>query len=112
MLFRRQPLLDVMNGKLEEISRYKVAGDWVVYLHLLRAGKIFYAPVVCNCHRRHSGSVTQGMAAEMHYREVVELQESARSMYPLSAQSVKFAAAYRQQVRKHLGITDARQAGE
>jgi O-antigen biosynthesis protein len=112
VLFRRQPLLDVMNGKLEEISRYKVAGDWVVYLHLLRAGKIFYAPVVCNCHRRHSGSVTQGMAAEMHYREVVELQESARSMYPLSAQSVKFAAAYRQQVRKHLGITDARQPGE
>ena len=112
VLFRRQPLLDVMNEKLEEIARYRVAGDWVAYLHLLRAGKIFYAATVCNCHRRHSSSVTQGIAAEMHYREVVELQESARSMYPLSAQSIKFAATYRQQLRKHLGITDARQVGE
>lgn len=112
VLFRRQPLLDVMNGQMDEIVRYKVAGDWVVYLHMLRTGKIFYSHHVCNCHRRHSHSVTLGMAAETHYREVVALQECAGSMFALSAQSITSASTYRAKVRQHLGVANVQGAGE
>lgn len=112
VLFRRQPLLQVMNDKFEEITSYKVAGDWAVYLSLLRMGKIFYSHHVCNRHRRHRGSVTKGTASDMHYREVVRMQESAMSMFSLSGQAIKSAQAYRASVRECLGVPDTKLAGE
>jgi hypothetical protein len=105
VLFRRQPLLDVMSNNLDEIIRYKVAGDWAVYLHMLSRGKVFYGAYVCNCHRRHSNSVTLGTAGDMHYREIVELQECARSMFPLSARTIAAAQTYRTHAREYLGVT-------
>lgn len=104
VLFRRQALRDVMDSQMDQILHYKVAGDWLVYLHILRAGKIFYDPHVSNRHRRHSNSVTLGTAAAIHYDEVVELQECAKSMFPMSAQSIASAEAYRATLRAYLGI--------
>jgi hypothetical protein len=112
VLFRRQPLLEVMNGQLDEIVRYKVAGDWAVYLQLLRTGKVFYGAYVCNSHRRHNKSVTLGTVADLHYQEIVALQECARSMFALSAKTITSARAYRAHVREHLGAVDAKGAGE
>lgn len=112
VLFRRQPLLQVMNDKLEEITSYKVAGDWAVYLQLLLMGKIFYSNHACNRHRRHHGSVTKGTASDMHYREVVRLQESAMSMFSLSDQAIGLAQAYRASVREYLGISNTKLGGE
>jgi len=112
VLFKRQPLLDVMTGQLDEIVRYKVAGDWFVYLHMLRAGKVFYGAYVCNSHRRHNNSVTLRTVAELHYREVLALQECARSMFALSAKTITTAQAYRTRVREHLGVVDDKDVGE
>jgi len=111
VLFRRQALCDVMNSRLDEILKYKVAGDWFVYLHILQAGKIFYDPQVSNRHRRHGHSVTLGMAAAAHYREVTELQEHARYMFPMSARSIAAAEAYRAMLREHLGIASGQVVG-
>jgi O-antigen biosynthesis protein len=112
VLFKRQPLLDVMNGQLDEIVRYKVAGDWLVYLHMLRAGKVFYCAYVCNSHRRHNNSVTLKTVAQLHYREVVALQECAGSLFTLTAKTITSAQAYRTRVRAHLGAVDAKGVGE
>lgn len=104
VLFRREPLLGVLDTHLEDIARYRVAGDWVVYLQLLRAGKIFYTAHICNSHRRHVRSVTLETQASMHYREVVELQESAKGIFPLSLRAAELAQGYRKRVGEHLGI--------
>ncbi|MCG3005443.1 hypothetical protein KZ291_33225, partial [Escherichia coli] len=32
VLFRREPLLQVMQQHIEEIAQYRIAGDWLVYL--------------------------------------------------------------------------------
>jgi len=89
-----------------------VAGDWFVYLHMLRAGKVFYGAYVCNSHRRHNNSVTLRTVAELHYREVLALQECARSMFALSAKTITTAQAYRTRVREHLGVVDDKDVGE
>jgi hypothetical protein len=104
VLFRRQALCDVMESRLDQVLQYKVAGDWFVYLHILRAGKVFYDPHVSNSHRRHRNSVTLGTAADTHYGEVVELQECAKAMFPMSAQSIANADGYRAILRDQLGI--------
>jgi glycosyltransferase involved in cell wall biosynthesis len=111
VLFRRQALLEVMNGQLDQILRYKVAGDWLVYLHILRSGRVFYDPQVSNRHRRHNNSVTLRMETAMHYQEVVELQECARSMFSMSARSMASAEAYRAELRDHLGVVPGQAAG-
>ncbi|HEY8587566.1 MAG TPA: glycoside hydrolase family 99-like domain-containing protein [Rhodanobacter sp.] len=111
VLFRRQVLSDVMDRQLAQVLRYKVAGDWLVYLYILQAGKVFYDPHVSNRHRRHRDSVTQGTASSAHYREVVELQEHARSMFPMSARSIAAAEAYRAVLRNQLGFATERAAG-
>lgn len=112
VLFKRQPLFEVLNGQLEEIAKYKVAGDWVVYLHTLRTGKVFYSAYICNIHRRHKNSVTLGTIANLHYQEVVALQECARSMFALSAKTTTSAQAYRTRVREHLCVVDDKSGGE
>lgn len=104
VLFRRQALLDVMENHVNEILRYKVAGDWLVYLYALKVGRIFFEPRTSNLHRRHGGSVTRGMDAGAHYREVVELQERARSLFPVSERCTVEAEAYLAALRKYLGI--------
>ncbi len=48
----------------------RVAGDWVFYLHLLRGGKIAYAPATANYFRRYPGST-----AENTYRKRVFYEE-------------------------------------
>jgi O-antigen biosynthesis protein len=103
VLFKRQALLNVIKSELDEVLKYKIGGDWLIYLHMLRAGKIFFTPKVCNCHRRHRSSVTLGTASEMHYREIVELQQRAQAMFALSAESAASAENYRAHVRQYLG---------
>lgn len=111
VLFRRKPLLDVLDAQLDEIVRYRVAGDWIVYLKLLRNGKIFYSAHVCNRHRRHQRSVTLETHADMHYREVVELQKLASATFSLSERSLKSALDYRIRVSEHLGIGNIAEHG-
>lgn len=48
----------------------RVAGDWVFYLHLIRGGKIAYAPAAINYFRRYQGST-----AESTYRKRVFYEE-------------------------------------
>jgi len=48
----------------------RVAGDWVFYLHLIRGGKIAYAPTAINYFRRYEGST-----AESTYRKRVFYEE-------------------------------------
>lgn len=111
VLFRREALHEVMERQLDHVLRYQVAGDWLVYLHILHAGKVYYDPRVSNRHRRHSKSVTLGTAAAAQYREVVELQEQARSMFPMSAQSIATAEAYRAALRDYFGIASGQVVG-
>jgi glycosyltransferase involved in cell wall biosynthesis len=111
VLFKRQPLFDVLEENIDEVSQYRVAGDWIVYLKLLRSGKIYFDSHVCNRHRRHSGGVTLGSVDALHYQEVVNAQKLAESMFDLSEKSKRAADDYLSSLRKCFGLPDIESKG-
>lgn len=106
VLFRRKPLLEVLESNIDEIASYRIAGDWLVYLKLLQHGKLVFVADACNQHRRHSSSVTLGSSAQLHYDEVVRVQAAAQAMFKLDAHTIRAAAAYADWVHGYLGLSD------
>ncbi len=104
VLFRRAPLLDVLETHIEELASYRIAGDWLTYLYLLRRGRIHYVPVPLNRHRYHGGSVTGGLQAQRHYDEVVAVQGLAQQLYPVGTATRAAAADYARGLRAHFGL--------
>ncbi|RDS83407.1 glycoside hydrolase family 99-like domain-containing protein [Dyella psychrodurans] len=107
VLFRREALLEVLQDNIEDIASYRIAGDWLVYLLMLKKGKMVYDASPCNQHRRHSTSVTLGSAAELHYQEVVRVQRAAEKLFELDERTKESARLYARMVRSHLGLPDA-----
>lgn len=103
-LFRREALLEVLETHIEELAEYRIAGDWLAYLHLLRKGRIHYVPEVLNRHRYHGGSVTGGLQAQRHYDEVVSVQALAQRLYPVGAATRAAASDYARSLRAHFGL--------
>jgi glycosyltransferase involved in cell wall biosynthesis len=103
-LFRREALLEVLETHIEELAEYRIAGDWLAYLHLLRKGRIHYVPEVLNRHRYHGSSVTGALQAQRHYDEVVSVQALAQRLYPVGAATRAAAAAYARSLRVHFGL--------
>ncbi len=109
VLFRRDALLAVLRDYEDEICGYRVAGDWVAYLHLLARGGIHYEPAALNRHRRHANSVTSGPDLQRHYDEVVRAQGVAANAFALDASARDAAAAYARALRQQFGLPEPQQ---
>lgn len=109
VLFRREALARAFQTIGDDLFRYRVAGDWLVYLHVLLQGKAFYNCKSLNLHRRHSDSVTKGLDANNHLREVCQLQEIARSLSRPSAESLENAKSYIGRLKKHFALSEGSQ---
>jgi len=79
-LFRRSALEATLAQIGERLFDYRIAGDWMVYLHLLCRGKIHFCATALNLHRRHSRGVTNSSDAQLHLREVHRMQELAAEL--------------------------------
>jgi glycosyltransferase involved in cell wall biosynthesis len=112
VLFRREPLLKVLHDNIEDIASYRIAGDWLVYLLMLRKGGVVYDASPSNQHRRHMNSVTLGSAAEAHYQEVVRVQQAAESLFELDEVTKESARRYARALRSHLGLPDTYMAAD
>jgi len=104
VLFRREPLLEVLERHIGELSRYRIAGDWVVYLHLLKAGRLHFVPRVLNHHRYHAAGATARLDRQRHVDEVVRVQALARRLYPLPPSTRDAADGYAERLRLHFGL--------
>ena len=63
---------------LDEAGKYKVAGDWYLYLNILKEGKLAFSASSLNYYRKHgSDSVTGSVRADDEYREICSIQEMA-----------------------------------
>lgn len=104
VLFRRSVIESVMQELGAKLLSYRVAGDWLVYLTVLRNGQISYHSKSLNAHRRHVSSVTGAIARRKHYDEVAELQSLARSMVETSPETDMKGKQWLDHVRHYLGI--------
>lgn len=104
VVFRREPLVQVLSEHLDRIASMKVAGDWMTYLLLLRRGRIAFTPEPLNAHRRHASSVTSELDRTTHVMEVAEVQRLAREMFGLGPDCKARAEEYVDSLRAHFGL--------
>lgn len=104
VVFRRSALLAAMQEIGDKLLDYRVAGDWLVYLHVLRQGKVFYSSRPLNSHRRHQTSVTKSTAARKHIDEVLEMQRLAVGIANPSDVVIKKAQAYGAQLKRYFAV--------
>ncbi|MFN2128176.1 MAG: glycosyltransferase, partial [Anaerolineales bacterium] len=78
VLFRRRSIEDAFSDIGEELFNYRVAGDWLVYLHVLKKGDVYFCRKPLNLHRRHTKSTTNSTQKLKHVEEVSSVQAVAR----------------------------------
>jgi hypothetical protein len=77
VLIRRQTLRDALAEAGKALADLRVAGDWLVYLHVLMKGKVMHSKKALNYHRRHANSVTDSLQKQKHLQEVHQMQQLA-----------------------------------
>ena len=85
VVFRANGLREYLAESASSIlSKYKIAGDWVVYVELLSGGrKLAYSPWALNKHRRHKSSLTLNTATYyQHLEEVISVQSIIGKQQP------------------------------
>jgi hypothetical protein len=101
VVFRRTALEAALEAIGDDLFSYKVAGDWLVYLHVLRKGRIHFCSRPLNWHRRHTSSVTISVVNKKHYDEVFQLQKIAQSISTPSADTLTKAELYMERLQEH-----------
>ena len=95
----RAPHLIRFNRDLAaELDGYRVAGDWRVYVELLRAGHVAHVPHVLNRHRIHASSLSSRFGPR-ELSEVERLQDIVATFLPPSAHRDREVRRYRDELR-------------
>jgi glycosyltransferase involved in cell wall biosynthesis len=108
VLFRRSALEKALGQIGDRLFDLRIAGDWLVYVHVLMQGQLYFRSRSLNSHRRHSQSVTNAGDTVKHYNEVKTLQEVSRGLAEPSSEARRKADDYMVRLRKHFGFEDAR----
>ncbi|MCI0707538.1 MAG: glycosyltransferase, partial [Ignavibacteriae bacterium] len=108
VVFRRDALLDVLRQNLEDITRFRIAGDWLAYTLLLERGKVAFSPRSLNLHRRHDTSVTLGSNRIRHLAEIIAMQKLVRQRHPSAGRAREQADSYAQKIYKQFGLASER----
>jgi glycosyltransferase involved in cell wall biosynthesis len=112
VVWRREALLDAMDECKQDLSKYKMAGDWRLYLQALSGtgARVGYCAEPLNVHRRHAASVTHALDAKTHTAEIAACHAYASSTFKLPVEIRKLQAAYLQEVKAQLGAAPATRA--
>ena len=106
VVFRRDRLAVALEALAEELSNWKVAGDWRIYVDVLaRGGKVAFDAAPLNVHRRHRTSVTQALQRERHFKEISDMQKRVADLVMVDDAQQASAAAYLEQVSATLGLS-------
>lgn len=89
---------------IEEAKRFKLAGDWYVYMRILEHGKIAYDSRSLNYHRMQQQGMTLSTKHEVEYNEIVYLQDYALNHYPISEETKKKVLERREKERIRFGL--------
>ena len=81
-----------------------MAGDWFIYVELLKRGKVAYSPRACNIHRRHGSSVIGESKSIKLFEEITLMQEQIANSYTLDNDVVTQASQYLDELKVQFGL--------
>lgn len=105
VLFKRDALEKAFESIGKELFDYHVAGDWLIYLHVLKQGKVFFNKKSLNYHRRHAKSVIGYTDAETHICEISQMQKIARDLASISSNKLQKAEIFIDKLHEYFGIS-------
>ena len=105
VVFKTNSLVQVMEQLEKELANMKVAGDWLVYLHLLKNGNVSFSTKALNCHRRHATSVTSALQKQIHLQEIIKMQTLASRVVTLPHTTLDKCTEYIKEIENYFGIT-------
>ena len=73
---------------IEEAKKFKISGDWYLYIRILENGKISYCNKSYNYFRKHSKSTSTVAKKEIELEEVLKIQKMVRDKYPLDSNQI------------------------
>jgi glycosyltransferase involved in cell wall biosynthesis len=83
VIWRKSTLLQVLQRCAKEITSFRMAGDWRLYVEAcLLGGKIAYFAKPLNVHRRHGNSVTHSLDLDRHINEVERIHQLVKTVVP------------------------------
>ena len=108
VLFSRNELHSALKKREAELSRLKIAGDWLLYSELLLRGSIAFVSTSLNSHRRHTESVTiNPQNNSTHLAEILFMQEKLSKSISLENDSTrKKAENFARHAAQHLGLDE------
>ena len=109
VIWRREALLCAINACESDLTSFKVAGDWRLYVQSLSVpgAEVAYCSEPLNIHRRHAASVTHALNAEQHIHEISACQSFVRSTFNISEDKKKAQAQYLAEVTTQLREREA-----
>jgi O-antigen biosynthesis protein len=107
VLFEIAPLRLILEENMNRILRYRVAGDWLIYVLLLQKGRIAFSPLPENRHRRHQNSVTIGSFNEEQWKEIRDMQITVASMFHAPADKRAVADKYANELAVQFGLAQS-----
>ncbi|MFO1405039.1 MAG: glycoside hydrolase family 99-like domain-containing protein [Azonexus sp.] len=107
VLFRKVIFENALRQVGEKLFEYKVAGDWIVYMHVLKSGNIYFNHRSLNKHRRHEQSVTKSTKLLEHFSEVCQAQRTAADIVELDDSSKFRARKYIEKLRHQFRLADS-----
>jgi O-antigen biosynthesis protein len=81
-----------------------VAGDWLIYVLLLRNGKVAFSPRSLNRHRRHSHGVTMSSFNASQFDEIRRMQHLVSEEFDIAPEAATTARRYLDHLTTQFGL--------
>lgn len=102
VLWRKITVQNALNSFLDDVLKFRVAGDWYLYVKILEDNKVGFSSNSLNIHRRHSSSQTIKLESRTHLKEIKAIQKLIASAYGDTPERQKKKKAYLRSVTKYL----------
>jgi glycosyltransferase involved in cell wall biosynthesis len=112
VVWRRDALLAALDEIGDELTGYRIAGDWRLYLEILAGAdqKIAYVAESLNLHRRHGDSATATLDAGRHEAEIRLVHEAAAKLLGLGEANLRAQRDYAARIKNDLKPGRARRS--
>ncbi len=103
-LFRTLKLQALLSTDIEFARRFRTAGDWYVYVNMLREGSLYFNATPLNYHRRHDNSVTISKFDLADLTEIADMQDYVANEFSLNANHRIAAQTYLKHLIDHFNL--------
>jgi len=104
VLFRRDVFLKVLQNLKDELLTFEIAGDWFIYVNILRHGDISFIKKSLNIHRRHSKGKTISNLNNNILKEIKRMQDYVKKEFGINEKYQYLAERYLKSLKEQFHI--------